>query len=145
MVWPEILYKNLNFCSSIFLLYYSKTKWWFFFFWVFFNFNSYFLFQLLGIAFQFNAIDLIMHYINLKENKDVRLAFEALKVRNFIIRLLLRSRRNNSNFLLLCFSCNIHSKEKTEKYEFHHELSIATFKLSLSKRSIIPMIHYHFV
>lgn len=48
-----------------------------------FYFNSHFLFQLLGIAFQFNAIDLIMHYINLKENKDVRLAFEALKVRNF--------------------------------------------------------------
>ncbi|XP_046327233.1 DDB1- and CUL4-associated factor 1-like isoform X2 [Haliotis rufescens] len=35
--------------------------------------------ELLGAAFEHNALNLILYYINLKENKDVRLAFEALK------------------------------------------------------------------
>ncbi len=37
-------------------------------------------FQLLTYVFEHNAMDLIMHYIDLSKNKDVRLAFEALKV-----------------------------------------------------------------
>ena len=39
-----------------------------------------FNFQLLGTTFEHGALDLIFFYINLKENRDVRLAFEALKV-----------------------------------------------------------------
>ncbi|XP_050398769.1 DDB1- and CUL4-associated factor 1 [Patella vulgata] len=35
--------------------------------------------DLLGFAFEYNAMDLIIFYIDLKKNTDVRLAFEALK------------------------------------------------------------------
>ncbi|XP_041347553.1 DDB1- and CUL4-associated factor 1-like [Gigantopelta aegis] len=35
--------------------------------------------ELLGTTFEHSALDLIFFYINLKENRDVRLAFEALK------------------------------------------------------------------
>lgn len=35
--------------------------------------------ELLSYVFEHNALSLILHYVNLKENRDVRLAFEALK------------------------------------------------------------------
>jgi len=38
------------------------------------------LFQLISLAFEHRAMDLVFYYINLKYNRDVRLAFEALKV-----------------------------------------------------------------
>lgn len=37
--------------------------------------------QLISAAFEHRAMDLVFYYINLKYNRDVRLAFEALKVR----------------------------------------------------------------
>lgn len=37
-------------------------------------------FQLIGAAFERNALDLVFFYMDLKKNADVRLAFEAIKV-----------------------------------------------------------------
>lgn len=37
------------------------------------------IFQLISYAFEHRAMDLVFYYINLKYNRDVRLAFEALK------------------------------------------------------------------
>lgn len=37
-------------------------------------------FQLIGAAFEHNALDLVFFYMDLKKNADVRLAFEAIKV-----------------------------------------------------------------
>lgn len=39
-----------------------------------------FFFQLLTHMFEHNALELIFYYIDLKKNKDIRLAFEALRV-----------------------------------------------------------------
>lgn len=36
--------------------------------------------QLIGAAFEHNALDLVFFYMDLKKNADVRLAFEAIKV-----------------------------------------------------------------
>jgi hypothetical protein len=38
------------------------------------------VFQLLSFAFEHRSIELIFSYIDLRKNKDVRLAFDALKV-----------------------------------------------------------------
>ena len=36
--------------------------------------------QFISAAFEYKAMELVFYYINLKYNKDVRLAFEALRV-----------------------------------------------------------------
>lgn len=38
--------------------------------------------QLVSHVFEHNAMDLIFYYIDLSQNKDVRLAFDALKVKS---------------------------------------------------------------
>lgn len=44
------------------------------------NVNGVTLLQLLSPILEHNAMGLIFHYINLNENKDIRLAFDALRV-----------------------------------------------------------------
>lgn len=36
--------------------------------------------ELISFVFEQNALNIVLHYINLKENQDIRLAFDALKV-----------------------------------------------------------------
>ena len=42
--------------------------------------NFFFIVQFISVAFEHKSMELVFYYINLKYNKDVRLAFEALRV-----------------------------------------------------------------